>query len=112
MNVRICQALCVAGLLIFAWNASAQVQLHGKHAQMNMQCDTCHGQTRPREVPDESVCLTCHVSRDAVKQKTAALKPNPHYGHSESQPCGDCHKQHEPSVLTCDQCHKFGYKTP
>ena len=112
MNVRIFQALCVSSLLIFSWNASAQVQLHGKHAQMNKQCDTCHGQTRPREVPDESVCLTCHVSRDAVKQKTAGLKPNPHYGHSESQPCGDCHKQHEPSVLTCDQCHKFGYKTP
>ena len=33
MNVRIFQALCVSGLLIFSWNASAQVQLHGKHAQ-------------------------------------------------------------------------------
>lgn len=49
---------------------------------------------------------------DAVKQRTAKLNPNPHYGHDESISCNDCHKQHEPSVLTCDQCHKFGYKTP
>ena len=89
----------------------AQVELKGKHKDLGMQCDICH-QTKPRTEPDEAVCLRCHGERSAVKQRTAKLNPNPHYGHDEGIECNACHKQHEASVLTCDQCHKFGYKTP
>lgn len=112
MKIGLAAALAASLLLVFSSGASAQMTLKGKHKGMNMQCDTCHGQTRPREMPEDAVCLQCHGSRDAVKQRTAKLNPNPHYGHDESISCNDCHKQHEPSVLTCDQCHKFGYKTP
>ncbi len=112
MKTGIFHALVLIAFALCSFNVNAEIKLHGKHAQMHMQCDTCHGDTRPREVPDEQVCLNCHGSREDVKKLTSKLNPNPHYGHSDSQPCNDCHKQHEPSVLTCDQCHKFGYKTP
>lgn len=104
--------LASALLAAFTFNAQAEVTLKGSHQKMNIPCDTCHGPERPRQIPEEEACMQCHISRDAVKAKTAHLNPNPHYGHDESISCNDCHKQHEPSVLVCDQCHKFGYKTP
>ena len=64
------------------------------------------------EVPEESACMTCHQSREAVKAKTAKLKPNPHFGHDETVECTACHKEHQQSVLICDECHQWGYKTP
>lgn len=112
MKFKILLAIVVSCFAIVGSGAHAEITMKDKHKQMGMTCDTCHGQTRPREVPDEAVCLKCHGSRDKVKQLTSKLNPNPHFGHDDSIACNDCHKEHEKSVLTCDQCHKFGYKTP
>lgn len=103
--------LCVVALSVSS-ASQAEMTLKGKHKEMNFACETCHGQTKPREIPDEQVCLNCHGSRDAIKAKTSKLNPNPHYGHDDSIECGACHKQHEDSVLACNQCHKFEYKVP
>ncbi len=113
MNIRWNAALLVFSLgFTLSLPAQATPTLRGKHAAMNLACDVCHGQVKPREIPEEEVCLKCHGSRNAIAAKTATRKPNPHYGHDDSVSCMDCHKSHEPSVLTCDQCHQFGFKTP
>jgi hypothetical protein len=26
--------------------------------------------------------------------------------------CGSCHREHETSILFCDDCHQWGYTTP
>ena len=51
MKIGLAAALAASLLLVFSSGASAQMTLKGKHKEMNMQCDTCHGQTRPREMP-------------------------------------------------------------
>lgn len=109
---RLISTLVCAAALGVCSVASADITLRGKHKEMNLTCETCHGQTKPREIPEDTVCLQCHGDREAIKAKTTKLKPNPHYGHDDSIECGACHKQHEPSVLACNQCHKFEYKTP
>lgn len=111
--LSVCAAAFCAAFLA-AGNASAAdtMPLKGAHKAMNLPCEACHGNIKPREVPEESACMTCHQSRDAVKAKTAKLKPNPHYGHDETVECTACHKEHQESVLICDECHQWGYKTP
>lgn len=111
--LSVCAAAFCAAFLA-AGNASAAdtMPLKGAHKAMNLPCEACHGNIKPREVPEESTCMTCHQSRDAVKAKTAKLKPNPHYGHDETVECTACHKEHQESVLICDECHQWGYKTP
>lgn len=104
-----CTALFAAGS---ASAADSAMPLKGAHKAMNLPCEACHGDIKPREVPEESKCMVCHQSREAVKAKTAKLKPNPHYGHDETVECTECHKEHQESVLLCDECHQWGYKTP
>ncbi len=104
-----CAALFAAGSVSAADSA---MPLKGAHKAMNLPCEACHGDVKPRETPQESACMTCHQSREAVKAKTAKLKPNPHFGHDETVDCTACHKEHQESVLLCDECHQWGYKTP
>ncbi len=117
MNVKtflaVCAAVVCAGSLSTGSALAADgMPLKGAHKAMNLPCEACHGNIKPREIPEESTCMACHQSRDAVKQKTAKLKPNPHYGHDETVECTACHKEHQESVLLCDECHQWGYKTP
>lgn len=110
--ISACAAALCAGLMAAGSAQAAEMPLKGAHKAMNLPCEACHGNIKPREVPEESACMVCHQSRDAVKAKTAKLKPNPHYGHDETVECTACHKEHQESVLICDECHKWGYKTP
>ena len=118
MNKRTFLSACAAALCMgalaasSAWAAAPTMPLKRAHKAMNLPCEACHGDVKPREVPEEAACMTCHQSRDAVKAKTANLKPNPHYGHDDTVECTACHKEHQESVLICDECHKWGYKTP
>lgn len=105
-------ALCVAFMAAGNASAAETMTLKGAHKAMNLPCEACHGNIKPREIPEETACMTCHQSREAVKAKTAKLKPNPHYGHDETVECTACHKEHQQSVLLCDECHQWGYKTP
>ena len=111
--ISVCAALCAALMAAGSVSAAdAGMPLKGAHKAMNLPCEACHGNIKPREVPEESACMTCHQSREAVKAKTAKVKPNPHFGHDETVECMACHKEHQESVLICDECHKWGYKTP
>lgn len=107
-----CAAFCLAAFMAAGTAAAADMPLKGAHKTMNLPCEACHGNIKPREIPEEQACMKCHQSRDAVKALTAKLKPNPHFGHDETVECTACHKEHQESVLLCDECHQFGYKTP
>ena len=113
MQLKLVGWVCAAALALTSSMALAQsMPLKGAHKAMNLPCEACHGKAAVKEVPQEEACMKCHQSRKAVQEKTAKLKPNPHFGHDDTVSCFDCHKEHEDSVLICDQCHQFGYKTP
>lgn len=112
LNALFSAALCSLFLCAGSSAAAADMPLKGVHKLMNLPCESCHGNIKPREIPEEKECMKCHQSRDAVKAKTAKRKPNPHYGHDETVECTACHKEHQESRLICDDCHQFGYKTP
>jgi len=104
--------VCFTALGIPESRADIGMTLKGSHATMKLACASCHGKKQEMESPSEKACLKCHQSRKAIKRKTAKLTPNPHFGHDETVACSTCHKEHEESVLLCDQCHKFKLKTP
>ena len=79
-------AFCAVFLAAGSASAADTMPLKGAHKAMNLPCEACHGNIKPREVPEESACMTCHQSRDAVKAKTAKLKPNPHYAALDCRP--------------------------
>lgn len=86
------------------------------HAAEGVKCVKCHG-TAKKSVPvAQEKCLSCHGEGDskALAAKTAKALPlnpheNRHYG-TEAD-CGLCHRQHEPSVNFCLDCHpRFNFK--
>ncbi len=82
------------------------------HKAMNVKCIACHV-TGDKSVPvRKAACLKCHGSYADLAKRTEKLHPNPHYNHFGDRDCSTCHKGHQASVLTCDQCHKFDLKTP
>lgn len=83
-----------------------------RHTAMGVKCESCHV-TKDKTVPvRKAACLTCHQSYAKMAERTAKVHPNPHYNHFGDRDCSTCHKGHEKSVLTCDQCHKFDLRTP
>jgi len=86
------------------------------HADKGVECVKCHGKAKKSEPVPQERCLSCHGDGDskALAAKTAAVKPvnpheNRHYG-TEAD-CGLCHRQHEPSVNFCQDCHsRFEFK--
>lgn len=86
------------------------------HVTKNVKCADCHGQAKKSEPVPQEKCLSCHGNGDskALAAKTANVKPlNPHetrhYG-TEAD-CTLCHRNHEPSVNFCLDCHpRFNFK--
>ena len=87
-----------------------------QHAAEGVKCVKCHG-TAKKSVPvPQERCLSCHGDGDSkvLAAKTAKVLPrnpheNRHYG-TEAD-CGLCHRQHEPSVNFCQDCHpRFNFK--
>jgi nitrate/TMAO reductase-like tetraheme cytochrome c subunit len=63
-----------------------------------------------------SACINCH---GVVKLQTRDLKDgelvrhvNPHDSHLGEVSCTMCHKMHQPSVLYCNDCHKYEQRVP
>ena len=85
------------------------------HAKAGVQCFDCHQEEIPtkKAVPPES-CMTCHGDYPAMKASTKAVKPNPHGSHLGEVPCTECHRQHQPPVVKCLECHagKFKFNIP
>ena len=86
-----------------------------KHATKGVDCSGCHVNVRKPAPVAMNKCVTCHEPK-ALAQKTASTKPtNPHLSrhYGTEADCNDCHKQHQPSVSLCADCHPaFKFKVP
>lgn len=84
-----------------------------RHQSAGLDCTICHGaELDVSEVPPMSLCLSCHGSYDAVAALTSDLVPNPHHSHMGEVTCTECHSEHQPSRLSCNQCHIFEMDVP
>lgn len=88
------------------------------HFRNGVSCASCHGASLP--VKGDTVandkCLACHVSYEALAEKTkpkGAHGANPHKSHLDKIDCTVCHFGHQKSVVYCKDCHsKFNPKIP
>lgn len=65
----------------------------GKTAEQFCLNDSCHADT----TTDDLAELTSYMKRNVHDQSEAP--------HGKNAECGDCHKAHTQSVVTCTQCH-------
>ena len=81
-----------------------------RHAALGVTCQSCHGDDPMKnDLPTEQQCSSCHNTA-ALKEKTKDVSPlNPHAA-PHNNDCTVCHRQHEPAVNYCDQCHYFNYR--
>ena len=107
--IRLLAVLMVGGLCASA-AADSKHPTPPKHAKAGVTCHDCHRQENPSQapVPQES-CMACHGDYPAMAAYTAKLPLNPHKppsgGHPGPFPCTDCHRQHQPPVVKCLECH-------
>jgi fumarate reductase flavoprotein subunit len=111
---RFCTVSVIFLLFAAAFGASGAQNQKPKvhHADAGLTCADCHETDTPSKGTEEPKCLECHESRDAVAERTKEQDPNPHFGHEDGLSCNRCHKEHETSILFCDDCHQWGYTTP
>lgn len=83
-----------------------------RHIGKGIQCNSCHGSGDKSRPVRKAACLTCHQSYEALAKRTEKDHPNPHFNHYGDRDCTTCHKGHQPSTLSCNQCHQFDLKTP
>jgi hypothetical protein len=110
---------CRASLLIcgFFWAIASPSQetkghnLPAHHAKAGVHCFDCHQEEKPtkKAVASDS-CMTCHGDYPAMKALTKDAKPNPHDSHLGEISCTECHRQHQPPVVKCLECHEGKYK--
>lgn len=92
--------------------------LDSLHGSKDITCAACHGMKFPTkgDSVENSRCLACHVSYEAVARKTVPkdfADRNPHRSHLGEIECSVCHKGHSPSKAYCLDCHKlFKMKIP
>ncbi len=81
------------------------------HLKAGVHCFDCHQEEKPtkKAVASDS-CMTCHGDYPAMKAVTKNAKPNPHDSHLGEIPCTECHRQHQPPVVKCLECHEGKYK--
>ena len=101
-----------------------------------LQCSSCHvdlGKTGPKPgqrvtPPKKEACLACHSEESIVQagakfnfdapfkdpktgeKSVQHVEINPHdnFHFGRSDECVNCHKEHRPSVVTCETCHDIG----
>ncbi len=99
---------------LFAASASYGQALHDAHSKALVPCAACHKQTPPEPKPPDSVCVTCHgtmLPSAGRIAKSPDPHASPHLGPGEVPVCGDCHRVHKPSEVTCVMCHRgFQFK--
>jgi RecJ-like exonuclease len=83
-----------------------------KHAEFGVLCSECHGTMFSIPVPGMEQCADCHGSYDDVAALTAGRIPDPHHSHMGEVACGQCHREHEASVFSCNDCHVFEMEVP
>lgn len=114
MSKTLFSSLIISWLLCIstAWGQPNMPTAKKHHMQVGVECVDCHETAEPVDGVEEPKCLGCHESRDAVAGLTAKREPNPHFGHEDGVACNSCHREHEMSVLSCDDCHQWGLTTP
>lgn len=105
--ITICCAL-LAGVAVARGQETHK--LPAPHAKAGVHCFDCHQEEKPtkKAVASES-CMTCHGDYPAMRALTKDAKPNPHDSHKGEIPCTECHRQHQPPVVTCLECHAGKY---
>ncbi|HEX7553224.1 MAG TPA: cytochrome c3 family protein [Geothrix sp.] len=105
---------CVVALLgLLLWNVSALTQgaathpLPAHHSKAGVHCYDCHQEEKPtRKAVASDSCMTCHGDYPAMRAVTKHLPVNPHDSHLGEIPCTECHRQHQPPMVKCLECHK------
>ena len=112
---RACRfAILICGLLWALPSPSQEAKsrsLPAHHAKAGVHCFDCHQEEKPtkKAVASDS-CMTCHGDYPAMKVLTKEAKPNPHDSHLGEIPCTECHRQHQPPVVKCLECHEGKFK--
>lgn len=83
-----------------------------RHVARGAACETCHVTKDTGAPVRKDACLACHGSYDKMAERTKDAVPNPHFNHYGERDCATCHKGHQKSVLSCNNCHKFNLVTP
>lgn len=83
-----------------------------RHAEFGVQCSDCHGAAMSVPVPTMEQCAACHGSYSDLAALTDDMIPNPHDSHMGEEACGQCHREHEESRLSCNDCHIFDMDVP
>lgn len=105
-------AVAAAGLLGLSAAMAQTPAFTQRHAPFGVGCAACHGSDVAAPVPD-TACLGCHGSHDELEALTRSVTPNPHAAHHVGAVrCSQCHNEHRPSVLFCNQCHVFEMEVP
>ncbi|MCE1205129.1 MAG: cytochrome c3 family protein [Holophagaceae bacterium] len=113
LRAKSCLALAVLSLFCGSPLQSQEEKksLPAHHAKAGVHCYDCHQEEKPTKkavAPDS--CMTCHGDYPAMKALTKNAKPNPHDSHLGEIPCTECHRQHQPAVVKCLECHEGKYK--
>ena len=83
--------------------ASVSLFLADNHGDFG--CASCHVDGEESEVENSS-CLECHGSQDALKEKTLHMQINPHDApHFGMDSCTMCHHGHAEFENICLTCH-------
>lgn len=98
-------------LLLAAPAAAADPKPQPKHVKAGISCFNCHQEEHPttsKGVTDAS-CMACHGDLAELAVVTRQAPVNPHAQrpapHPEWPACKECHRQHQPPVVKCLQCH-------
>ena len=103
--------LVALGGCVLAAQPGPTRKLPAPHAKAGVHCYDCHHEENPtkKAVAAES-CVVCHGDYPAMKAVTRNVKPNPHDSHLGEIPCTECHRQHQPPVVKCLECHEGKFK--
>lgn len=89
--------------------------LKSTHAGLSLECVFCHvdqGKDPEHfEAAEEEACLSCHKSKVYLAERLSFMdthKANPHNSVHDGPNlyCDECHKEHEPSINMCAECHE------
>jgi hypothetical protein len=90
---------------------SKKVTLPPHHTKAGVHCFDCHQEEKPtKKAVAADSCMTCHGDYPAMRALTKDVKPNPHDSHLGEIPCTECHRQHQPPVVKCLECHAGKFK--
>jgi Cytochrome c3 len=105
MRLRLVGILAWTSLLAAGGQVDVRV-LPVPHLQAKMICFDCHQKEKPvtAAVPDQA-CMVCHGDYPAMRALTRQAKPNPHDSPHDPILCTECHRQHKPPVVQCQECH-------